>query len=1113
MPSDVFQTFLPAQRVPMVALPEGLIPSGVPQVANNLSVPGVGGRNSLALMRLAQQAEYQRLREEALRQNIELKSHGTGKVAEQYADQKAFDDAMLRLVTTPGLKAEYQQIMQQPAKIRIEKLKALEDKYMKPLAARVKNPTVNSRDMFNALLGGDVAAAEQEHKDKTSDSIEAILPNLAKGARALWGNVEYLWRDPRDIARDIEAFNAEQDAKTTYGQYQRELANAGASLWKRTEGPSGWLNFVAENALPVASYFIPVGLAGRAGLGAVKAARIGAGAGAYLAESSGDINYAGRVNQAPISEEAKQKAMTSPGRALNSLVNAFTGAIAPNYAGFARRVPGLGWSASVVDRASGVHPRLGGALNSALGMAALTTGQVPAGNLGYQIGTGVNTPLFAGYQDALTAAALTGAALGSFMPRPRPLTERDLNYTPEHTLNQWNRTLRERDAEYQRQQAAENEALLREGLAARANDRTFTERRAEAERLYREMNNEDRQILDELNTPPERRQEIQRRRQEIQQAIDEYRARIDARRQQFLEDLMDEGQRNQQWREMLFGTDEPSADPNVSLLRTQEVVANQLAQGTRDYQRQLQENVANQLAQGTREYQDIVNQQWRNTLFGTDEPYADPNASLLRNQENIANQLAQGAREYQPIKAMRNRADEILARTQVNAEVNTPQAKIQRMETIQDLLGNNNNPTFVDIWPLLTKEWSPEIQDNFYAAFTGNDLPYPDQPWIGPIDPSHVYSNFEYVPKDVIKAQRYNQVHDFFNITQGVIQDGNPNVRNAPKKVNLSFWPPEVRKNFTDAWQGEDLTYPDKPYIYIPKARSNSRKWREAEEAIKRTQKYIDELKANNGRQNATPAQSQGATRTPNGSNQTTGGVAPDTSGNAGTVTTSNLEVNPTNSPTNPSTGLGGEQTSQLGTDAANSTTPSEQGLDGGQQITGRTGNTPTGDESTLTSTGIASPSANGGEGNANEPIPLSPNFRPTGDINTDINSLTAYNPVYADANRMNLTKAVLDANNVYTPSTKAQIIETTINQSFAHAFPNLKITNRKLNQLVVPDVPFEDILDYYNLISPNKIRLEDFTKYKNLGSVPKQLLNDIINTIREYNPLYSSNNGTTLAC
>ena len=586
MPSDVFQTFLPAQRVPMVALPEGLIPSGIPQTANNLPVSGVGGRNSLALMRLAQQAEYQRLREEALRQNIELKSHGTGKVAEQYADQKAFDDAMLRLVTTPGLKAEYQQIMQQPAKVRIEKLKALEAKYMKPLAARIKNPAVNSRDMFNALLGGDVATAEQEHQDKTSDSIEAILPNLAKGARALWGNVEYLWRNPRDIAKDIEAFNAEQDAKTKYGQYQRELANAGVSLWDRTEGPSGWLNLVAEQALPVASYLVPVGLAGRAGLGAVRAARVGAGVGAYLGESSADINYAGRVNQAPISEEAKQAAMTSPGRALNSIAGAIAGAIAPNYAGFARRVPGLGWSASVVDRASGIHPRLGGALNSALGMAALTTGQVPAGNLGYQIGTGVNTPLFAGYQDALTAAALTGAALGSFMPRPRPLTDRDLNYTPEHTLNQRNKAVNKRAAEYQRQQDAENEALLRAGLEAQANNRTFTDRRAEAEQLYREMHNEDQQILDELN-----RQDIQRaeelnippeRRQEIQQAIDEYRARIAARRQQFLNDLMDAEQVNQQWRNQLFGTDEPYADPNASLLRTQENVANQLAQGTRE---------------------------------------------------------------------------------------------------------------------------------------------------------------------------------------------------------------------------------------------------------------------------------------------------------------------------------------------------------------------------------------------------------------------------------------------------------------------------------------------------------------------------------------------------
>ena len=424
MPSDIFSPFSSSrQQIPMVQIPPALLtgptvrPSTLPRLPA-MAAHGGGGGSPVSLMNLMHRMDMDRERLALQQQRLE---QGTGEVAKQRLKEQAFNNAMMNLVTTPGLRAEYDQIMKLPAMARLNKLKELEKKYVQPIAQRVHNSDITSKDMFNALFGQDVAFAEVEHKQRTSDATAAIFPNFLKGGATLWAALAGLlpWTDSRDWARWRDEVHKELDEQTEYGRYQRELANAGVGAWDRAEGLSGMANLIAEQALPVGSFFIPnVGLA-RLGMGARALMGANAGIGALLGAGLTDLDFNSMINNANIPEEQKQEALRSGARAINTGVGALTGAVAPNFAGAAARIPGLRWAGNVVNRAANISPRLGGAANAALGMAGLTTAQVPVTNWAYQSQTNPYLPpeeqqhdLFAGYGDALRLAALTGGLVG-----------------------------------------------------------------------------------------------------------------------------------------------------------------------------------------------------------------------------------------------------------------------------------------------------------------------------------------------------------------------------------------------------------------------------------------------------------------------------------------------------------------------------------------------------------------------------------------------------------------------------------------------------------------------------------------------------------------------------
>ena len=428
----VFKTFSQASPMQPVSAPALMSarPVNPPQLQN-------AQHNALNMQ---QQTLLQQLRMQELMQRMENRQHGTGKELEAWVKQDAFNRAMMQLVSEPGLKRDYDNAMSLPAQERIKKLNELKAKYVEPVAARIHDENIRANDMFKALFSADINRAQLEHEEKTRDKAAALIPNLQKGAYSLYSTIRNLlpWTDTRQIAREQEEFNKAQDAKTAYGQYQRELQQAGVPLLDRTEGLGGWANVIAEEALPLASYLLPGGLAARlgarAGMTAFNAARLGTGVGAAtggaLGSSSSDVGYANRLNLDPnLTEEQRQQAMSSAWRAGNALIGGAAGAIAPNAAGFARNVPGLSRIATGIDTLASASPRLAGAANASLGLAGLSAAQVPAGNFSYAQATNQpNLDVLSGLQDALVSSAVTGGLLGLFtgyrppVPRPQTLT-------------------------------------------------------------------------------------------------------------------------------------------------------------------------------------------------------------------------------------------------------------------------------------------------------------------------------------------------------------------------------------------------------------------------------------------------------------------------------------------------------------------------------------------------------------------------------------------------------------------------------------------------------------------------------------------------------------------
>ena len=348
-------------------------------------------------------------------------------------ERRAMYDYTARLANNPEFRARYHDIMAMSPGKREAEFKKLKQEYIEPLRHEYDPKFASPEKVYNYLFYDKITNSKNEAKRIEEDYWPSV-----------WGDFSTSWKNLKaglsgilhgksmlDIAKEITKNQQDNINNSIYLKDQQLRESQGEGFLDKSFSDMS-RSLISE--LPMLAGMTSAAIAGSA-IGGLTGGPVGATVGAAIplagiSAYTGDLAMAQRLNADPnLTDEERQAAMNSASRYANMGANAVLGAAPVSFArpisAVLSRTP---LSRSLLGRAmgnlatpAGSRARAMGkqAIDTALGMGAMSAGQQLFGNVTYGTATNQDVDYTQGLGDATVKGMMLGLPMGAaFGMRP-----------------------------------------------------------------------------------------------------------------------------------------------------------------------------------------------------------------------------------------------------------------------------------------------------------------------------------------------------------------------------------------------------------------------------------------------------------------------------------------------------------------------------------------------------------------------------------------------------------------------------------------------------------------------------------------------------------------------